>query len=138
MPDANALAAIHQAAFDTTRAWSSEEIASVLDSRLTFATTRSQGFAIGRVVEDESELLTLAVTPDARRQGQARALLQAFEAESLRRGAVRAYLEVAEDNTAALALYQAAGYQNTGTRPAYYRRKDGCQIAASLMEKALK
>lgn len=137
MPDPAALAAIHHAAFDTTRAWSAEEIASLLDSRLTFAVTQSDGFALGRVVADESELLTLAVHPDARRQGQARALLQAFEDESRQRGASRAYLEVAEDNAPALALYLASGYQITGTRPAYYRHKDGRQIAASLMEKAL-
>ncbi len=137
MPDATALAAIHHAAFDTTRAWTADEITSLLDSRLTFATSRDEGFALGRVVADESELLTLAVHPSARRKGHARALLQAFEDESRRRGASRAYLEVAEDNAPALALYLDAGYQITGARPAYYRHKDGRQIAASLMEKAL-
>jgi len=137
MTDAAALAAIHAAAFDDTRAWSADEIASLLDSRLTFVIHQPEGFALGRAVADEVELLTLAVHPAARRQGHARALLLAFEDESKNRGAARAYLEVAQDNIAALALYKAAGYQTTGTRPAYYRHKDGSQIAASLMEKAL-
>ncbi|TCL08575.1 ribosomal-protein-alanine N-acetyltransferase [Shimia isoporae] len=137
MPDPAALAALHAAAFDTTRAWSAEEIASLLDSRLVFCIARPEGFILGRAVADESELLTLAIDPTARRMGHARALLRAFEDESRNRGAVRAILEVAEDNSAALALYETSGYHTTARRPGYYHRDDGAQIAASLMEKAL-
>ncbi|MGR3714935.1 MAG: GNAT family N-acetyltransferase [Shimia sp.] len=131
------LAHLHAAAFDTARAWSANEIAALLDSPFTFLVQRDDGFALGRAVAGESELLTLAVHPDGRRKGLGRALLAAFEAESRNRDATRAFLEVAEDNGPALALYVASGYHSTARRPDYYRRNDGSQIAASLMEKTL-
>ena len=40
------------------------------------------------------------------------------------RGAVHAFLEVAADNGAARALYQACGYSEAGLRSAYYPRVD--------------
>ncbi|MGR3637752.1 MAG: GNAT family N-acetyltransferase [Shimia sp.] len=135
--DCTALAALHAAAFSDTRAWSADEFSSLLSSPHCFCVSDDGGFALGRCIADESELLTLAVHPDRRRNGLGRTLLQAFESKSQMRGATRAFLEVAEDNTAALALYQASGYQITANRPDYYRRDNGSQIAASLMEKTL-
>jgi ribosomal-protein-alanine N-acetyltransferase len=43
-----------------------------------------------------------------------------------RRGdAKRIFLEVAEDNEAALALYRKLGFQEVGRRKRYYARRDG-------------
>ncbi|KPA21716.1 Mycothiol acetyltransferase [Shimia sp. SK013] len=136
-PDFKSLAALHSAAFLDTRAWSADEFSSLLSSPHCFCVSDDGGFALGRCIVDESELLTLAVHPSHRRKGLGRTLLKAFESESQNRRATRAFLEVAEDNAAALALYQAAGYQITANRPDYYRRDNGSQIAASLMEKTL-
>ncbi len=132
------MAAIYAAAFPNGRAWSAAEISDMLASRLTFAIKGDVGFALGRVVADEAELLTIAVAPDHQGQGLGLILLDQFEAESKTRGACWAILEVAQDNAAALALYQRAGYEICGERPSYYSRPDGEQITASLMKKALR
>ncbi len=133
-----AMAAIYAAAFPNSRAWSAAEISDMLASRLTFAIESKDGFALGRVIADEAELLTIAVAPIEQGKGLGHVLLTKFEAESKARGAGWAHLEVAQDNTAALALYARAGYEICGERPGYYSRPDGEQITASLMKKALR
>ena len=132
------MTAIYAAAFPHSRAWSAAEISDMLASRLTFAIEGDVGFALGRVIADEAELLTIAVAPHHQRKGLGLILLKQFEAESKTRGACWAILEVAQDNAAALALYQRAGYEICGERPGYYSRPDGEQITASLMKKALR
>lgn len=92
----------------------------MLDSPHSFLLHQTAGFLLGRVIADEAELLTLAVDPDARRQGIGRALTSEFAAEAARHGARLAFLEVAADNRAAIALYQAQGWQEAGRRPGYY------------------
>ncbi len=133
-----AMAAIYAAAFHHSRAWSSAEISDMLASRLTFAIEGDVGFALGRVIADEAELLTIAVDPAHQSKGLGHILLTQFEAESKLRGAGWVHLEVAQDNTAALALYTRAGYEICGERPSYYSRPNGEQITASLMKKALR
>ena len=82
-------------------------------------------------------MLTLAVDPAHQRQGHGQKLLASFEAEAMKRGAQVAFLEVAEDNTAARALYQSAGYSESGRRPAYYHPPQGAKIAALVLRKPL-
>jgi [ribosomal protein S18]-alanine N-acetyltransferase len=131
------LAALHAACFTTPRPWTEAEFESFLAAPHVFLLGDARGFAVGRAVAGEAELLTLAVAPGARRQGAGRALLAGFEAEARARGAAEAHLEVAEDNAAAQALYTAAGYRVTGRRPGYFRRPDGQPVAAVLMARAL-
>lgn len=94
------------------------------------------GFALGRVVLDEAELLTLVTDPNHQRTGIGAYCLAAFEAEAAAKGAVQAYLEVAAPNQAARALYQKAGWQEDGRRPGYYAASTGREDAI-LMSKAL-
>ena len=94
------------------------------------------GFALGRVILDEAELLTLAVDPAAQRKGIGRACLAAFEREASVRGAVQLHLEVAETNAPAIALYRTAGWRDAGHRKAYYKGESG-RIDAILMTKHL-
>ncbi len=116
-----ALADTHARAFaGQGRAWSAAEFAALLASPHVFVTGDARGFALVRVIADEAELLTLATDPDHRRQGHARACLVAFFAEARARGAATAFLEVAEDNAAALALYRGAGFTQTARREGYY------------------
>jgi ribosomal-protein-alanine acetyltransferase len=79
------------------------------------------GFALARYAGGEMEILNLAVAHSARRQGTARALIQAALNEGAARGAARAFLEVRESNAAALAFYAALGFTPAGRRPKYYR-----------------
>ena len=132
------LAVLHAAAFSTTRAWSADEFAGLLAHQGTFAVGDTDCFALIRTVLDEAELLTIATTPAMRRQGCARATLLAGEARAKHSGAETIFLEVAEDNDAAIALYKRSGYHQIGRRPGYYLLKDGAPLAALVMRKSLK
>jgi len=139
MPDAATLATTHALAFagGSLRAWSADEIAALLASPHVFLTGDARAFALGRAVADEAELLTLATHPDHRRTGLARAALADFHAEAAKRGATRAFLEVAADNTPARALYAATGYREIARRAGYFRAPDGMPVAAVIMERPL-
>ncbi len=121
---AEALAALHAEAFaGRDRAWSAAEIAALTaapGAALTAAGDPPLAFALARVVADEAELLTLAVAVAARRRGLAAALLDAVEAWARRTGAQTLLLEVAQDNTAAQALYAGRSYSEVGRRRGYY------------------
>lgn len=101
-----------------------------------FAADCPGGFAVGRVAADEAELLTLAVAPEARRQGVGRRLLSAFETEAKARGARTVFLEVAETNAAARCLYAGAGYASAGYRRDYYGPA-GARTGALVLRKVL-
>jgi len=72
------------------------------------------------LIVDEAHVATLAVAPDYRGQGVARALLAAVLLEAWRRGARKSLLEVRRSNTAALHLYYGLGFAAVGLRPGYY------------------
>ncbi|WP_370205956.1 GNAT family N-acetyltransferase [Pararhodobacter marinus] len=132
------LAALHARAFTTPAPWRAGSFAALLDSPLVFliADADHRSFALGRVVAGEAELLTLATDPACRRHGLARARLDAFDAEARARGAERAFLEVAEDNAAARALYAACGWTAQGRRPGYYVAPTGASVAALILCKS--
>jgi ribosomal-protein-alanine N-acetyltransferase len=121
--DAPAMAALHRGAFP--RGWSAAEIASLLTDpggvgRAVWRGDSLAGFILGRVAADEAEVLSLVVAKSARRRGLGAALLSALEESCRSAGAVSMFLEVAEANIAAQALYHRAGYFQIGRRPAYY------------------
>jgi len=132
-----ALAALHGACFATPRPWSAAEFAALLTAPGVFLHGDSRGFVLGRAVAGEAELLTLAVAPEARRQGLGRALLVAFEAEARQARAETAFLEVAAANVAARALYAGAGWAEAGRRRGYYRLPGGGADDAVVMTRAL-
>ena len=74
-----------------------------------------------------------SAAPAARGSGLGAALLEACEAEALRRGCARLRLEVRPDNTFAIALYEKHGFRIIGRKPGYYA--DGTE--ALDMEKPL-
>ena len=89
------------------------------------------------VAADEAEILTVAVSPQVRRTGIARRLLDRALTAAADQGAIRMYLEVADDNVAAIALYRAAGFEQIAIRPRYYRRADGQLRDALIFERTL-
>jgi ribosomal-protein-alanine N-acetyltransferase len=127
-----ALAALHARCFTRPPPFSAAEFAALLAQPPVFLVTVAEGFALGRAVAGEAELLTLAVAPDRRRQGAGRRLLAGFEAEARARGAGEAFLEVAADNDAARALYAGAGYAAAGRRPGYYAGTDALVLRKPL------
>jgi ribosomal-protein-alanine N-acetyltransferase len=121
MTEAAALAALHAAAFPPADRWGADAIALMLEMPGAFVVHRpGQGFVLARVAAEEAEILTLAVHPAARRQGHGAALLAAAMAGAVARGAGAMFLEVAEGNAAARALYAAAGFAEVGRRRRYY------------------
>lgn len=128
-----ALAALHARCFTTPRPWSEAEFAELLGTPFTFLLTAPSGFLLGRVIAGEAELLTVAVAPEARRLGSGRALLAGFAQAARARGADSAFLEVAEDNAPARALYAAAGWAEAGRRRGYYHTPDGRRIDALVL-----
>ncbi|MRX49428.1 GNAT family N-acetyltransferase [Paracoccus sp. S-4012] len=114
------LAALHARCFTAPPPWSAAAFADILSLPGAFLILQPGGFLVGRVVADEAELLTLAVAPEARRHGLGRALCEGFAAAGRANGAASAFLEVAEDNAPARALYAAAGWREAGRRRGYY------------------
>ena len=62
--------------------------------------------------------------PSWRRNGVGERLLQEV-IRAAEAGKSTIYLEVAIDNTAAIALYKKAGFEQTGMRKGYYARENG-------------
>ncbi|QBX37156.1 GNAT family N-acetyltransferase [Brevundimonas sp. S30B] len=125
------LAALHAEAFDAP--WSAEAFADLLSQPGVAAEVEADGFILIRVVADEAEILTLAVRPAARRAGLGLALVQRAAVAATALGAERLFLEVAEDNAAARALYGRAGFEAAGRRKAYYARRDGPAADALIL-----
>ncbi|MBM3605363.1 MAG: GNAT family N-acetyltransferase [Alphaproteobacteria bacterium] len=119
-PDPHALARLHARCFTRPPPWTEAEIASTLGAVGSFLLTEPQGFLLGRALAGEAELLTLAVAPEARRQGTGQRLLAAFARACQDRRADTAFLEVAQDNLAARRLYSRAGWLEAGVRRRYY------------------
>jgi [ribosomal protein S18]-alanine N-acetyltransferase len=131
------LADIHAACFTIPRPWSADEFAQLLAAPSSVLACADHGFALGRVAADEAELVTIAVVPHERRKGVARRLLDDLEGRLKNAGAARVFLEVSSENSAAIALYRAAGYDRTGRRNGYYRAPDGQTIDGLILSKPL-
>jgi len=127
---------IHGRAFVAERGWTEAEISDLLASPYCHTFTATHGFAICRTLAGETELLTLAVDPEAQRQGTAKMLMTQWIAASAAH-AQTAFLEVAADNHAALALYYKHAFQRSGLRKGYYARADAEAVDAVLMSRAL-
>jgi len=134
------LAALHADAFTDGDVWSGQAIAELLAVPGTTALclcdgTSPLGFVMMRVVADEGEILTIAVRQDARRSGAGRALIEAAVKAAAASGVKRLFLDVAENNEAARALYAATGFREVGCRCQYYADgADARVLMASLKE----
>ena len=80
------LAAIHAEAMTRPPPWSEGALAEQIADPHVHMHAAEGGFALGRTLAGESELLTIAVRPAARRRGTGAALLAAYEAEAGARG----------------------------------------------------
>ena len=91
------------------------------------------GFILIRRAAEEAEVLTLVVAPMQQRKALGRALVDHVLENLRRRGIAACYLEVAADNTAALALYHRCGFARCATRRSYYRRPGRSPADAIVM-----
>ena len=103
-----------------------EEFKGVPNSRYFMVATNEQdqivGYAAVLVVAPgvEADVLTVAVLPEYARQGIATHFMGELEKWSKEKQASAMMLEVAVENTGAIALYEKLGYQSIATRKNYY------------------
>jgi ribosomal-protein-alanine N-acetyltransferase len=133
--DAGALAALHARAF--RHGWSENEFERLLADRnvlchVARAGTRVAGFVIARMVEDEAEILMVAVAPQQRGRGLGARLIGRHLARLAARGVRNVFLEVDEGNEPAIRLYTRAGFERVGRRPGYYEKPAGAAAALIL------
>jgi len=135
---AETAAALH-AGSGFNESWSAEAFSGLLSMPGTAgivaaADETPAGLILWRSVADEAEILTICVSPDWRRMGLGRFLLENAAAHLKNAQIRRLFLEVAVNNGPANALYKTFGFQSAGHRPAYYRTADGATDAAILMK----
>jgi ribosomal-protein-alanine N-acetyltransferase len=92
------------------------------------------GFALGRIVRDEAELLLLAVHRSSQGMGVGQLLLDRFGSVAASKGAEQLHLEVREGNHA-VRLYSRNGYREVGRRRNYYNGRDGQLFDALTLAK---
>ena len=85
-----------------------------------------------RHVLGELHITTIAVKPEYRRRGHARALIAA--ALAAYPNASHVHLEVRPTNVEAIALYESLGFRETGRRPRYYGDEDALLMTRNLDE----
>jgi ribosomal-protein-alanine N-acetyltransferase len=132
LADLDSVMAVMNDSFDPCygEAWTAPQCAGLLPMPgvwLTLARGRTGdivGFAMGRVVAQEAELLLLAVKGEEQNRGVGKLLLDAFARRAVERGASRLHLEVREGNHA-VNLYRRAGFTEVGRRRNYYSGRDG-------------
>ena len=78
------------------------------------------GYLCAGCVLDEMDIRVIAVDPEQRRRGHARALVQALLDLARRQGTVYVHLDVREGNEPAKRLYEGFGFRPVGRRKAYY------------------
>lgn len=124
------VSALHSRLFDES--WSESSIKSLLEhpastSLIAVAGDPKtiKGFIIAQLAADEAEIVSIGVAPDWQRAGLGTRLIEGLMRASKKGEAARIFLEVAEDNVAARALYEKLGFKETGRRKGYYKRPMG-------------
>lgn len=133
--DAAVIAPLHAASF--RRGWSEQEVEGLLIDRhviahRAMAGTSLAGFILSRQVEDEAEILSVAVAGSRRGRGLAGHLLNLHLRRLAGLGARTVFLEVDENNKPAIRLYERAGFHEISRRPNYYTGP-GVKAAAALV-----
>jgi ribosomal-protein-alanine acetyltransferase len=139
--DLDSLYAIEKVCFEA-EAFTRQQIASLLtdyDSMTLVAheSERIKGFVIGRLHVERNALtghiLTIDVLPDFRRHRIGTELLREMERLFRNKGAKDCRLEVREDNSAALGLYQELGYEPIAKLTNYYGSAHGIFLRKDLI-----
>ena len=116
-----ALEAIEKACFHAP--WSEKMLREELGKGI-FLVAERDGQTVGYVgcqtVLDEGYITNVAVSPDCRRQGIARMLIDTLTAQAREHGLAFVTLEARASNAPAIALYEGAGFRRVGVRRNFY------------------
>jgi len=107
------------------RPWSEDSFKSALSmtgmKTLIFKNkNKCTAFLMYRNVLDEAEIILLGVDPDHQRQGYAHNLLQHAIHDLKLANVTKIFLDVREDNHAAIAFYKSCEFKESGLRKGYY------------------
>jgi ribosomal-protein-alanine N-acetyltransferase len=121
--------------------WNSSAIAEIMNltgffGRIARLDDILTGFILALDLRKECEILSLGVLPERRREGIGSTLLDSVCSEGRVRGAECIVLEVAVDNSAALALYTGRGFMPVGHRRNYYQQASR-RVDALILQLAL-
>jgi len=134
--DAPALAALHARALPP--GWAAADFAAYCSeaSRIVLKAQEGAGtvgLAVLQIAADEAEILSIAVAQETRRRGLGSAMMAACIESCEARSVSTIFLEVAESNGAALALYGKMGFGILSRRPDYYQGGRSAPEAALVM-----
>lgn len=142
--DSEALSSLHRE--DFVRPWTSVEFSSLLEQDTVFGYGAREvghgakapvGFVLARLAAGEGEILTVAVARSHRRQGLGWRLMDAVLRDLHAHRAEALFLEVDENNSAAIALYRRLGFREVGKRSNYYRSTEHGPTGALVMRRDL-
>lgn len=118
--DLEALVALDAQVFDPPYQLASGELVEYMVTSGHFVVAEAAGamagYACADVVDDEGQIIRLAVHPRARRQGLGRALLYDGLAYCHANGARTVMVNTQDSNRASLAMYENAGFRHVGRR----------------------
>ncbi len=136
--DAKILAKLHKSAF--YHSWPESEFSLMLRDKnknpCLIACDKNRniaGFVMLRQVGDEAELLSIITAKKWRKKGIGKALLRATIEHLTMSPVMKFFLEVADDNIAAIKLYNSFGFEIIGKRENYYSQETGKTASALVM-----
>jgi ribosomal-protein-alanine N-acetyltransferase len=138
--DAEAIAALHAASFH--RGWSEDDVRRLLLDHAVMTHCAAingdvTGFIMSRRATDEAEILSVAVESGQQGRGVGRRLLDWHLRHLAGQGTRAVFLEVEENNVAAIKLYRRAGFREVGRRPNYYPQGGGKSANALILRRDL-
>ena len=92
---------------------------------------KTVGYALGRVVADEAELLKICVVAEWRNRGIAEKMLWGLLEKMREEGAAACFLEVRSKNSPAISLYEKLGFEKIALRKDYYPDDDAVVMKLS-------
>lgn len=124
-----------------TMPWSEKQFSLAFDQKIfSVFGLRYEEHLVGYVAiyhaAGELEILNIAVHPDFRNKGLGKRLLGLMLQVGKNMGIEQAFLEVRRSNAAAIALYEAYGFLQTGVRKKYYSdtQEDALVYCCNLQE----
>ena len=101
--------------------WSEGTVASEIESGFSdffgaFSEEKLAGYIGGRTIAGETEIFNVAVLPEFRRKGIAKALIEKFIDAVREKSTDVIFLEVRASNLAAISLYEKFGFKTVGFR----------------------
>ncbi len=145
--DSNAsdlLSILHEGAFAKMpeQAWSGQEFQQLflISGTKSYVINKDQqpiGFILLRNLIDEAEIITFYILPDCCNNGYATLLLEWIIKKLRGQSFKRLFLEVRNNNNAAIRLYKKCSFEIIGRRKGYYNSHHGNKIDAFVMQRQL-